>query len=144
MQTFLPHPNFVASAAVLDRARLGQQRNEARQIISAIRNGGGWRNHPAVKMWRDHVPALELYHDCVIREWERRGYVNTQELRRPIPDDPEQRSAWGQNPDLTMPPWLGDPEFHASHRSQLLLKMPDWYGHFGWTEVPGLPYKWPV
>ena len=36
MQTFLPHPNFAASAHVLDRQRLGKQRVENLQIMSAL------------------------------------------------------------------------------------------------------------
>lgn len=43
-----------------------------------------------------------------------------------------------------LPPWLGDPAFHASHRSNLLRKDPVHYGQFGWTEGPDLPYVWPV
>lgn len=43
-----------------------------------------------------------------------------------------------------MPPWLGDEALHASHRSNLIRKDPEWYGRFGWTEPPDLPYVWPV
>lgn len=132
LQTFLPFPNFAVSAMLLDQKRLGKQRLECQQILSALRNGGGWRNHPAVKMWRGHEQALELYHDACIREWIRRGYVNTMALRLPPLDS------------VTMPDWLGEGGFHASHRSQLLAKDPEWYGRFGWTEVPGLPYVWPM
>ena len=43
-----------------------------------------------------------------------------------------------------MPPWLGDQEFHRSHRSSLLRKDPASYGpHF--EDVPDdLEYVWPV
>ncbi len=33
MQTFLPYDSYADSAAVLDRARLGKQRVEAKQIL---------------------------------------------------------------------------------------------------------------
>jgi hypothetical protein len=36
MQTFLPYPDFRESLQVLDNKRLGKQRVEAYQIISAI------------------------------------------------------------------------------------------------------------
>ncbi len=117
---------------VLDRQRLGKQRLECQQILSAIRNGGGWARHPAVKMWRGYEPALELYLDCCIREWVRRGYTNNMPERLPPLDT------------IVMPPWLGRGDFHASHRSALLGKLPEWYSHFGWAEQPGLPYVWPV
>jgi len=42
------------------------------------------------------------------------------------------------------PVWLYDEEFHASHRSNLLRKDPEYYGRFGWQELPDLPYLWPV
>lgn len=116
---------------LLDRNRLNQQVNEARQIVSALRHGGGWRNHPAVRAWRGHEAALQLYHDVMMREWIRRDYVNN----RPAFNPPLS--------DVVMPSWLGG-EVHSTHRSQLLAKMPEWYGRFGWTEEAGLPYVWPV
>ena len=61
-------------------------------------------------------------------------------------------SGWRHHPAVRMwrghtdalPPWLGTESLHASHRSNLLRKDPDWYGRFGWTEPPDLPYIWPV
>ena len=44
MQTFLPYPDFIASARVLDSKRLGKQRVEALQVLRGlIRPGYGWR-----------------------------------------------------------------------------------------------------
>ena len=42
------------------------------------------------------------------------------------------------------PLWLGDPTFHASHRSNLLRKDPVFYGKHGWSEPTDLPYVWPT
>jgi hypothetical protein len=42
------------------------------------------------------------------------------------------------------PSWLGDPQFHAAHRSNLLRKDPEYYGKFGWTEPDDLEYPWPL
>lgn len=151
MQTFLPYPNFVASAIVLDRARLGKQRLEASQILSALHIGGGWANHPAVRMWTGHAPALALYLSVICREWTRRGYQSSAiepfdlsgrrsdlfhaaDLLPPVADDET----------IVMPKWLGDEEFHAAHRSKLLMKDPEWYGQFGWSEEPGREYVWPT
>jgi hypothetical protein len=131
MQTFLPYPNMACSVAVLDRARLGKQRLECRQILGAIQNGGGWRNHPAVKMWRHHQRALMLYHDACIREWVRRGYKNEM-LEFGLPLD-----------TIEMPPWMGDPAFHAAHRASLLAKDSHHYAGLGWEEEPLVGYRWP-
>jgi hypothetical protein len=77
MQTFLPYADFERCAATLDSRRLGKQRVEAFQILRALRGEGrGWRNHPAVLMWRGYEDALGLYLNAMIAEWERRGYRN--------------------------------------------------------------------
>jgi len=136
VQTFLPYPNFVASAMCLDDKRLGKQRVEGRQIQNALQSGGGWANHPATKMWTGHVTALMAYTDACIREWIRRGFENNMPLML--------------NPlapyflDIQMPPWLGCEKFHASHRAALLHKAPEWYGRFEWSEQPVLDYVWPL
>jgi hypothetical protein len=139
MQTFLPYPNFRESARVLDRQRLGKQRVESWQILTALSGAGkGWHNHPAVKMWRGHEYALTQYGIAVCDEWIARGYRDT--CRQKIAD-----MFFVLRPgDCGDPPWLGDPEFHGSHRANLLRKAPEWYSQFGWTEDPTTPYVWPV
>lgn len=139
MQTFLPYPVFEQSARVLDRARLGKQRIETQQLLSANLAGTGWKNHPAAKMWRGYEPALIVYGIAMCDEWIRRGYRDT---RRPLFVE------WGRElfepgQQIEFPPFIGDPRFHASHRSNLLRKNPEHYGQFGWTEAPDMPYYWP-
>jgi hypothetical protein len=139
MQTFLPYADFRASAAVLDRARLGKQRLETKQILSALRGQkSGWSNHPATKMWIGHDGALVEYGLTICLEWINRGYNDA--MRFEFLDiykevDPKTRAK---------PAWFGDHAFHASHRSNLLRKDPDHYRQFGWTESTTLPYIWPV
>lgn len=145
MQTFLPYPSFFDSARCLDRARLGKQRIEARQLLTAIQTGGGWANHPAARMWRGYADALGAYSDVVITEWAVfRGYRNT----LPYSFDAGDGFSFAQHAldegQIKLPPWLGDPAFHASHRSNLLRKDPAHYGRFGWSEPDDLPYVWPV
>lgn len=131
MQTFMPLPDFGASAQVLDYRRLGKQRIEARQLIKAILDeNNGWHRHPAVKMWSGYIAALTEYGNAMIREWQRRGYVNNLHIV--------------SNGPVILPPWFGDERFHASHRSNLLRKNSDYYGQFGWCEPADLPYFWPT
>lgn len=131
MQTFLPVPDFGHTARILDWRRLGKQRAEARQILNTLRNGGGWKNHPAVLMWAGFEDALIIYSNICIEEWMRRGYNNSMLIL-------------DANLECEKPPWLGDESFHASHRSNLLRKDPEFYKQFNWTEPPDLPYVWPV
>jgi Pyrimidine dimer DNA glycosylase len=137
MQTFLPYPDFTESARCLDDRRLGKQRIECMQIYRCLTiHSYGWKGHPAVEMWRGHLRPLALYWLTVIQEWEDRGFRNN--IAVPFPDLSESYK------ELIMPPWLGREDFHASHRSNLLRKNPVWYGQFGWSESPDLPYIWPV
>lgn len=131
MQTFLPYPDFYRSAAVLDTKRLGKQRVECVQLINAIEGrSAGWRNHPAAIMWQHNVDALKTYYHVISGEWVVRGYKHTMPFY--VTSVP------------TMPSWLGDPAFHAAHRSSLLRKDPIHYGQFGWDEPPTLEYIWPA
>lgn len=135
MQTFLPYPSFRDSAACLDYRRLGKQRVEAKQILLALANGGAWSNHPATKMWRGYERALACYGYVICAEWLQRGYKDT--LLQFFADH-------DGGLGYSTPSWLGNSDFHASHRSNLLRKDPEFYGQFGWTESPDLPYIWPV
>lgn len=143
MQTFVPCviptdpiESFRFSARVLDRQRLGKQRVETFQILNTL-NGvsAGWRNHPAVRMWRGYANALAVYGQCMCEEWIARGYKDTC-LTRFSHVDRATVTEW--------PAWLNNPAFAASHRANLLRKYPEWYGQFGWTDDPSLPYVWPV
>ena len=134
MQTFLPYSSFRKTMKVLDYRRLGKQRVEAHQILNVLLNRTktkGWRNHPAVKMWKGYETALQLYFNNCVAEWIVRGYNNNMIL-----EDITQ--------PLIYPDWLGDDSFHSTHRSNLLRKDFDYYSQFDWKETPDLDYVWPV
>lgn len=146
MQTFMPHDNYVDSVAALDYRRLGKQRVETKQLLQAlgVPVGGplpakpsSWRNHPAARMWQGYEPALCVYGIAACVEWRRRGYRDTL-LNQFL------AASRRLGPDLTPPPWMGDEAVHASHRSNLLRKLPEHYAQFGWTEPNDLPYVWPI
>ncbi len=135
MQTFLPYPDLARSLSVLDSRRLGKQRLEAHTILGILadpQGKRGWRNHPAVLMWRGYEEALKLYYNLCLEEWIRRGYRNR------MPAETVDRAA------VVLPWWLGRPEFHAAHRANLLRKYPEHYGCLGWQDDPDLPYWWPT
>lgn len=152
MQTFLPLPDFRLSATVLDNKRLGKQRVEVLQILNSLdpfHTHRGWRNHPAVKMWRHHENALVLYGLIVCERWIELGFRDTCYEKilaktSPMLDRKILQKKYDLREKAFLPPWFGDPLFHASHRSNLLRKYPLWYGRYGWTESADLPYLWPV
>jgi len=149
VQTFLPYPDFERSARVLDVKRLGKQRVECIQVLRGlVRPGYGWRHHPAVKMWTGYEEALGRYAFTCCGVWAERGFADTcaatvaADLREAGVVDVRTQA------ELTsadrLPPWLGDEEFHRSHRSSLLRKDPEYYGEV-FPDVPDyLPYVWPV
>jgi len=148
VQTFLPYPDFAASAGALDERRLGKQRVEALQILRALtRATYGWQHHPAVTMWRGHEHALAAYGLAVCDEWVRRGRPDT--CAATITAD---LATAGFAPcrgqaDLArerrLPEWLGDERVHRSHRSSLVRKDPEFYGPLFPDADPALPYFWP-
>ncbi|KAL3696168.1 hypothetical protein R1sor_010244 [Riccia sorocarpa] len=106
----------------------------SRSGTTAVKRRRGWANAPVVRMWRGYKDALVIYYNLSLEEWERRGYRNI--LLKPIQSSSDSAPV--------MPPWLGDEELHASHRSNLLRKEPEYYRQYDWTEPENLPYIWPV
>lgn len=137
MQTFLPYPDIKKSLKVLDDKRLGKQRVEAYQIISAITGRPkldgtpykGWLNHPCSVMWRNYVPLLKEYLNASIDEWIERGFKNTMDK---------------EDIDIVLdyPTWFGNEKFHNSHKSNLLKKDFEFYSQYRWNVDPSDPYVW--
>lgn len=137
MQTFLPYKSFEKSAQTLDNKRLGKQRVEALQILRSL-NGeyqtNAWGNHPAVKMWRESERILVDYGLAICREWKRRGFHDTcfQKISA-------YKKIFRQR--NKKPAFLGRYQFHLSHKSNLLRKLPEYYSRF-WNLPDNLPYFW--
>lgn len=142
MQTFAPlHDSYEANAAVLDYRRLGKQRVECLQILRALTGEvDGWRNHPATKMWAGCEPGLVQYALAMIEQWLDMGYKDT--CRSKIYELADAHDISVEAHDI-FPSWWDSEAFHASHRSNLLRKAPDFYGRYGWSEPSDLEYVWP-
>ena len=136
MQTFLPYPNFVDSALVLDDKRLGKQRVETKQIFTALTTGKGWIHHPATKMWRGHEGALLTYGSVMCMVWRNRGFKDS--LFDFFVSESDKADF-----NYEKPPWVGDERFHDSHKSNLYRKDPEYYAQFAYLGSD-LPYFWPT
>ncbi len=141
MQTFLAYEDFAASVAVLDSMRLGKQRLECLQALRAlVLPVYGWSNHPVVRMWRGHLPALAHYTLAAIDEWTLRGNRDT--VRPLVLEFAPDVDGVAQD-SLAVPSWLGTAPLHDSHRSNLVRKVPELYRPL-FPDVPDdLPYFWP-
>ena len=91
----------------------------------------GWRNHPAVLMWRDYEGALYEYGRLVCVEWRERGFQDS--LLEQFPKD-----------RVILPAWLGYDEFHTSHQANLVRKLPEHYRKYFPEVDETLPYYWPT
>lgn len=140
MQTFLPYASFKDSAKSLDSKRLGKQRVEVKQIFNCYTGKlSRWNNHPAVRMWRGHHIALLQYGLDICEEWQLRGFEDT--LYDEFSDWYIEEISTGV--DIIYPPWLGDRDFHRSHRANLVRKDPEFYiPKFG--NLDSEPYIWPI
>jgi len=136
MQTFLPYADFAKTASALDYRRLGKQRVETKQILMALTGEStGWRNHPATKMWDGYERLLCYYGMTMSTEWKSRGYVDNL-----FPYFVSKLEVTEDGDEL---PWfIGNEDFHRSHRSNLLRKAPEYYSEI-FSDVPDdLPYLW--
>jgi len=141
MQTFMPYACFALTARCLDYKRLGKQRVECKQILQALLSEGrrGWSSHPAVLQWKGYEASLCEYAIWICAEWRLRGFRDS--LLDFFMD--KQDALLDRGMRIDTPSWLGNAEYHASYRSNLLRKDPAFYSRYGWVEPPDLEYVWP-
>lgn len=142
MQVFLPYKSFSESAKSLDMKRLGKQRVETLQLLNSIGkiNRGepvrGWKNHPCRKLWHNYSNALVEYGQIVCLEWKSRGYKDT--CYEKISNH------FDTTKPIEYPPFLGNEDFHRSHRSMLIQKFPEYYRSKFPDTPDNLEYIWPL
>jgi hypothetical protein len=133
MQTFLPYKSFVNTARTLDNKRLNKQILECYQILKVMHNNdphAGWRNHPAVKMWRGHAKSLWNYTMCMVDEAVIRGIKTDGNMRNLLALRDEVRHTWTSGD----PAWMDNKAIMArvttTHKANLYRKDPLQYFDF--------------
>lgn len=84
---------FVPVTELDDRHLLGEHLELHVMANELIRPGGGWRNHPAVKLFKGKLGALYRRHEEQVAEMRRRGFTGH---KTPFPVDkipPEEMDA---------------------------------------------------
>lgn len=135
MQTFMPRGTDYAQTAMdLDRARLGKQRLECKQIITAHLTGVGWIHHPATEMWDGHTHELALYAQAMCHEWLIRGYQDTTLpwFEHVLNTTPNTGPTW----------WADDATVKLTHRSNLIRKSDGYKALYGELRADYV-YVWP-
>ena len=132
---------FLAEAVLPDPYRLNDPKYERSYRTIAA--------HPACRMWEDYPMALIAYGMACCQEWVRRGKKDntyaTFESFAALAEDVFTEQNWleANMPEL-IPKWIGDENFHRSHRQNLIRKEPAWYEiGLGWTDGPSDEYFWP-
>jgi hypothetical protein len=133
MQTFLPSRTFNISAEMLDNRRLNKQILEGYQILNVLSNDdphAGWRNHPAVKMWRGSEHFLYSYVLAMVAEADKRGIKTDKNLENLTNLRNRMKNLWGTN----SPDWYHDEtvmrKITTTHRANLFVKDSDFYQAF--------------
>lgn len=137
MQTFLPSSNIYECAQMLDSKRLNKQILECYQILKVLSGAspsGGWRNHPAVLMWKGHEAALRGYAYIMMSEAQRRGIRIEKNLKNIQELEAQYSHNWGKE----MPSWMMDSykmkRITTTHKASLFDKDPLYYTKFGYAK----------
>ena len=159
MQTFLPQIDYEVSARILDSKRLNKQILEGYQILNVLSGKsktGGWRNHPAVLMWKGYERGLWNYIQAMVYEAKYRGIktenneINLNNLKELCWEN------WGSK----VPQYFQDTniliKIVTTHRANLFKKDPLFYAPFQYavTSINNAPccpdrkepckYYWPT
>lgn len=101
-------------------------------------------------MWADYHHALAGYMWAGISELMRRNDISTQTQQALdtylIAKYPVKPGSKLFNRQYELPPFIGNPDFHLSHRLNLLYKDPDHYSKYFTEPVPTTKpdYYWPT
>jgi hypothetical protein len=130
MQTFLPSTNTLECAQILDNKRLNKQILEGYQILNVLSGrskGGGWRNHPAVLMWKGYEHGLWKYIESMVQVANLRGiktennFNNLNALYKECAEDwGSEHPAFWQDENKVM-------RLITTHRANLFRKDPIYY-----------------
>jgi len=133
MQTFLPYADFRESAKALDNKRLNKQILECYQILNVLYNEdprAGWRNHPAVKMWRGHEGALYTYTINMVQEADKRGIKTDKNKANLLMIALQRAATWNEK----LPAWFNNQDIIArvttTHKANLYRKDDAYYHDF--------------
>jgi hypothetical protein len=155
VQTFLPSKDFKTTASMLDSKRLNKQILECYQILKVLSSNdpkAGWRNHPAVKMWRGHENALYSYTMDMVAEANSRGIKTDKNMENLSTLRSENIYKWGTG----FPDWYQNSEemkrITVTHMARLFVKDPIYYAPFSFfgTHKDNVPccshcnYYWPT
>jgi len=156
MKTFIPYrcksnpiKGLLKSLKCLDNKRLGKQRVETYQIWSILSGNNtrqGWKNHPAVLMWKGYEDALVLYLILSCKIWATRKtklgkpfsnltmdqHIKTFNLNKVLIKN-----------EIKFPKWWFSKELHNRDKAMLYHKNTEYYYKFKKYGDKYNEYLWP-
>lgn len=133
MQTFLTSTNSLECAQSLDNKRLNKQILEGYQILNVLSGrskGGGWRNHPAVLMWKGYEHGLWKYIESMVQIANLRGIKTENNVKNLNTLYAECAEDWGtEHPAF----WRDEHKVMriiTTHRANLFRKDPLYYAKY--------------
>lgn len=133
--TLMPSIGFHKSLVLIDDARLSKQRQDVLRILRGIMGEEPW--HISHAGWEGYEYTLGVFGMSACSVWQnQRGHRDSiafqlHEILEGVPHD------------LVQPPWIGDLNFHRSHRSYLVRRMPEFYAEKFPNNPEGMPLLWP-
>jgi len=152
MQTFLSSPFFTECAVSLDKRRCWKQVVEAKQMLCNLRTENlpiewqnskdyinqKYKNHPAVKMWKDYDDLLKHYYNIFLKYCLDFHKINTKleyitcAYSYPAFTNHNILMIWEDGLDdngnlIEQPFWLGNEDFHRAMRARLIEKDRNFY-----------------
>jgi len=133
MQTFLTSTNSLECAQNLDNKRLNKQILEGYQILNVLSGRsktGGWRNHPAVLMWKGYERGLWSYISSMVQVANLRGIKTENNVKNLNALYEQCWEDWGEeHPEF----WHDDNKIMrviTTHRANLFKKDPLYYAKY--------------
>ena len=133
MQTFLPSTNSLECAQSLDNKRLNKQILEGYQILNVLSGrskGGGWRNHPAVLMWKGYEHGLWRYIESMVQVANLRGIKTENNVKNLNALYEECAEDWGTEHPAFWRDQNKVMRIITTHRANLFQKDPMYYARY--------------
>src|SRR5882757_119106 len=133
----MPNIGFFKSLRQLDDDRLSKQRQDALAALQLLLGPKTKIRHAIMDMWGGYEYVLGVYGMSACSEWQnKRG--NRDKIAFDI-----HALLDGLPKEFDVPPWMGDLDFHRSHRSYLIRKMPEVYEEYRPNTPLNMPLLWP-
>lgn len=152
LNTWLPYDNYAESADILTDRHIFMQLQDCTKLLYWLTEmplnrrtpSKAQLEHPCVIQWRGYVPSLYDYTlEIMMVAYERSSLTNKQEQISEMAENINILDGLVSNMKEETPSWLGNEDYHLSHKSNLIRLSRSAYESI-WPDVPdNLELIWP-